>query len=191
MSLHLRDNRRTAILLSSVIVAMLGLSAASVPLYRLFCSATGLGGTTQRAAVAPGAAATDQRFTIEFNADLQPGMPWRFAPAQHAMSVAPGEERLAFYEAENRSGQPIVGRAVYNVSPHKAGPYFAKLACFCFEEQTLEAGERVDMPVSFFVDPALLDDVSAAEVRKITLSYTFYIDAEATAALRRARALAG
>ena len=114
------------------------------------------------------------------------GLPWRFQPAQRSMTLPVGEERLAFYEAVNESDGPVVGRAVYNVAPFKIGPYFAKVHCFCFEEQTLQAGERVEMPVSFYVDPALLSDPDTSEVRQITLSYTFFVDEEATAKLRAA-----
>lgn len=179
-------NRRTALYASGIIVGMLGLTAASVPLYDLFCRVTGFGGTTQVADAAPGGAA-EHIVQVRFNADRQPDLPWRFQPLQRTMEVRVGENHLAFYEAENRADHPVVGRAVYNVTPHKVGGYFAKVHCFCFEEQTLEAGERVEMPVSFFVDPAMLDDPSTAAVREITLSYTFFIDAEATAALAAAR----
>lgn len=173
-------------MLLGVIGGMLALTAASVPLYDLFCRATGYGGTVQRAAEAP----TDLReltVTVLFNADVGPGLPWRFVPAQRRMEVKPGEQHLAFYEAENRGTEPVVGRAVFNVTPLKAGGYFAKLACFCFEEQVLKPGQKVEMPVSFFVDPQLLDDPNTREVRQITLSYTFFVDAAATAERRRKR----
>jgi cytochrome c oxidase assembly protein subunit 11 len=179
-------NRRTALYASSIIVGMLGLTAASVPLYDLFCRVTGFGGTTQVADAAP-EQATDVTVRVRFNADRQPDLPWRFQPLQRAMEVKVGESHLAFYEAENRADHAVVGQAIYNVTPHKVGGYFAKVHCFCFEEQTLEAGERVEMPVSFFVDPAMLDDAGTADVREITLSYTFFIDAEATAALQAER----
>jgi cytochrome c oxidase assembly protein subunit 11 len=104
------------------------------------------------------------------------------------MTVVPGESYLAFYAAENRSDTPIVGRAVYNVTPFKVGGYFAKVQCFCFDEQLLQPGERVEMPVSFFVDPAIFEDANTRDVVEITLSYTFYADAEATAALAAAAA---
>lgn len=189
MSLALR-NRSTALAGLLVIAAMIGLTAASVPLYRLFCQVTGYGGTTQRAEAPPERVAAVP-VTVLFNADVAPGLPWRFRPGQRSLEVLPGEQHLAFYEAENRSGEPVVGTASFNVTPHKAGLYFHKLACFCFEQQTLEPGERVEMPVSFFVDPALLEDPSTREVRQITLSYTFFEDREATEALRRRRAAAG
>lgn len=183
-----RRNRNTALVAGTVILAMVGLTAASVPLYRLFCQVTGYGGTTQRADAAPGAVAAGATVTVAFNADVAPDLPWRFVPAQRRVSVHPGEQNLAFYTAENRAEEPVVGTATFNVTPHKAGIYFHKLACFCFEQQTLEPGQRVEMPVSFFVDPAMLDDPATRDVREITLSYTFFVDREATAELRRRRA---
>ncbi len=180
-----KQNRRTALYASAVIVGMLGLTAASVPLYDLFCRVTGYGGTTQIAAAAPDSV-KDHTIRVSFNADRQPDLPWRFQPMQRRMEVKVGENHLAFYEAENRSDVPIVGRAVYNVTPFKVGGYFAKMHCFCFEEQLLMPGERVEMPVSFFVDPAMLDDANARDVHEITLSYTFFMDEEATAALAAA-----
>lgn len=182
-------NRATAIGAGLVIAAMVGLTAASVPLYRLFCQVTGYGGTTQRAEAAPGPVASTT-VTVLFNADVVPELPWRFRPVQRRVEVAPGEQKLAFYEAENRSNEPIVGTATFNVTPHKAGVYFQKLACFCFEQQRLAPGQRVEMPVSFYVDPALLEDPSTRDVREITLSYTFFVDREATEALRRERVAA-
>ena len=184
-------DRVTALALGGVIAAMLGLSAAAVPLYALFCQVTGYGGTPRVAtgeAIAAGPPGADApTITVAFNADTAPGLPWTFRPLQREVAVALGEERLAFYEAVNRSDRPVVGRAVYNVTPHKVGTYFAKLECFCFQEQVLEPGQRVEMPVSFFVDPALLDDPNAREVRQITLSYTFFVDEAATAELARER----
>lgn len=180
-----QKNRRTAFLASGIIVAMAGLTAASVPLYDLFCRVTGFGGTTQVAEAAPDDV-RDQTVRVSFNADRQPDLPWRFQPLQRRMEVRVGENHMAFYEAENRSDRAIVGRAVYNVTPHKVGGYFAKVHCFCFEEQLLLPGERVEMPVSFFVDPAMLDDANTRDVHEITLSYTFFIDEDATAALAAA-----
>jgi cytochrome c oxidase assembly protein subunit 11 len=180
-----KRNQRTALYASGVIVGMLGLTAAAVPLYDLFCRVTGFGGTTQVAEAAPDAV-TDHTVRVSFNADREPALPWRFQPVQRRMDVRLGENHLAFYTAENRSDRPIVGRAVYNVTPHKAGAYFAKVHCFCFEEQLLLPGESIEMPVSFFVDPAMLDDVNTADIHEITLSYTFFIDEEATAAAAQA-----
>jgi cytochrome c oxidase assembly protein subunit 11 len=180
-----RQNRRTALYASGIVVGMLGLTAASVPLYDLFCRVTGFGGTTQVAEALP-EATHEEIVRISFNADREPDLPWRFQPSQRHLEVKVGENHLAFYEAENRSDRPIVGRAVYNVTPHKVGGYFAKVHCFCFEEQLLLPGERIEMPVSFFVDPAMLDDVNTRDIREITLSYTFFIDEEATEAAVRA-----
>jgi cytochrome c oxidase assembly protein subunit 11 len=180
-----RRNRRTGIAASLVIAAMLGITAASAPLYDLFCRVTGYGGTPRIGMTAP-EDGTDRLVTVQFNADVGTGLPWRFHPVQRSMTLPVGEERLAFYLAENRSDGPVVGRAVYNVTPHKIGSYFAKVHCFCFEEQTLQPGQRVEMPVSFFIDPAIFADPDTSEVRQITLSYTFFIDHEATAKLRAA-----
>jgi cytochrome c oxidase assembly protein subunit 11 len=175
-----------------VIVVMLGLTAASVPLYNLFCKATGYDGTPRIAAgearPAAGAdAAASHEVTVFFNADTGSTLPWSFHPAQRQVTVKVGEDNLAFFEAANRSDRPIVGHAVYNVTPDKAAYYFVKLECFCFQNQTLEAGQKVQMPVSFYVDPAMLEDPNAREVQQITLSYTFYLDADATAELDRKR----
>lgn len=175
-----RRNRRTAVVLASIVAGMVGLSFASVPLYRLFCQVTGYGGTTQVADAAP-AAAAERMMEIRFNADTDPALPWRFQPVERSIQVRVGEEHLAFYEAENLSDRPVTGTATFNVTPLKAGQYFSKIACFCFTEQRLEAGQRVDMPVSFFVDPAISEDPNLDDVRTITLSYTFFRhDAEGT-----------
>lgn len=187
MSAATRRNRRTAVLLSTIILAMVGLTAASVPLYRLFCQVTGYGGTT-RAASAPPERVDGAPITVAFNADVAPDLPWGFHPLQRSVTVRPGEDRLVFYEAVNRGSEPVVGTAVFNVTPHKVGAYFNKLQCFCFEQQTLEPGERIEMGVSFFVDPAILDDPDARDVQQMVLSYTFFVDREATAELRRRRA---
>ena len=164
----------TAALLAGVVVSMLGLTAAAVPLYRLFCQVTGYGGTTQRVEALP-AEQLEQTITVRFNADVAHDLPWAFQPEQRQLEVRIGEQNLAFYRASNRSDRPIVGQATYNVTPFKAGPYFSKIACFCFEEQTLQPGEEVDMPVSFYVDPAILHDPSTQDVHTITLSYTFFL----------------
>jgi cytochrome c oxidase assembly protein subunit 11 len=168
-----RAKALTAMVLASVILAMVGLTAAAVPLYRLFCQVTGYGGTTQRAAAAP-ERQLDQTIEVRFNADVAHDLPWRFTPVEHAVEVRLGEQHLAFYRAHNAGDRPITGVATFNVTPFKAGAYFSKIACFCFEEQTLQGGETVDMPVSFYVDPAILEDPDTRDVRAITLSYTFF-----------------
>lgn len=168
-----RRNARTGVILAGVAVGMVGLAFASVPLYRLFCQVTGFGGTTQVAAQAP-AAAVERTMVIRFNADVDPKLPWSFQPNQRQISVRVGETGLATYTARNLGATPIVGTATFNVTPLKAGLYFDKVQCFCFDEQRLEAGEEVEMAVSFFVDPAIMDDRNLDEVKTITLSYTFF-----------------
>lgn len=177
-----RRHALVALACVAVVGAMGGLTAASVPLYELFCRVTGYGGTPQRVAEA-GARRDATEVTVYFNADKAADLPWRFQPVQRQMVVRLGEENLAFFRAANTSAQPVVGTATFNVTPFKVGPYFSKIQCFCFDQQTLAAGETVDMPVSFYVDPAILDDPSTRDVRQITLSYTFFLDAESTAAL--------
>ena len=170
-------NRWTAVVLAGVAVGMVGMAYAAAPLYELFCRVTGYGGATRTAVAAPGP--VDGRpMTVRFNADTAGGLPWRFRPLQREAAVRIGEETLAFYEARNEAGRAITGTATFNVTPHKAGPYFDKIDCFCFERQVLSAGERAEMPVSFFIDPAILDDPNLSDVKTITLSYTFF-EAEA------------
>jgi len=181
-----RRNRRVALASVGVIVGMLGLSAAAVPLYDLFCRVTGYGGTTGVADEGSTREVTDVVVEVSFNADVDPDLPWSFRPLQRATEVKVGENSMAFYEAVNNADHAVVGRATYNVTPHKVGYYFNKMHCFCFDEQVLEPGERVEMPVSFFVDPAMLEDANTEMTRQITLSYTFFVDEEATAELREA-----
>jgi cytochrome c oxidase assembly protein subunit 11 len=168
-----RRKGATALLLVSVVAGMAGLSFASVPLYRLFCQATGVGGTTQRADRAP-ANASDVVVTIRFNAETAPDLGWEFHPLQEAVTVHPGEQRQIFYRAVNKTTQPVTAAATFNVTPAKSGIYFDKLQCFCFSEQHLEPGESADMGVVFFVDPDILTDPNTAELRTITLSYTMF-----------------
>lgn len=168
-----RTNFFTAGVIGCVVAGMVGLTFAAVPLYRMFCQVTGWGGTTQQAEAAP-AEISDAVVTVRFNADVAKGLPWVFRPLQDQVTVRLGESALAFYVAENRSDRPIVGTAAYNVTPTKVGSYFSKIECFCFTEQVLAPGQRVEMPVSFYVEPALADDRKVNEVRTITLSYTFF-----------------
>jgi cytochrome c oxidase assembly protein subunit 11 len=168
-----RSNRRTALGLAAVVVLMVGASFAAVPLYDLFCRVTGYGGTTS-VADGPAGAVRDRWVTVSFDANIASGMDWEFRPKQRSMRLRVGETGLAFYEAHNPTDRPLAGQAGFNVVPFAAGAYFDKIACFCFELQVLEPGQRVDMPVSFFVDPAMLDDVEGREVTEITLSYTMY-----------------
>jgi cytochrome c oxidase assembly protein subunit 11 len=152
---------------------MLGLTAASVPLYRIFCQATGYGGYTQRAEGAP-RAVTDRTVTVRFNADVNAGLPWLFRPLQREVRLRVGDTGMAFFRAQNLSGRPIKGQATFNVTPDKTGLYFTKIQCFCFNEQVLAAGQSVDMPVTFFVDPGFAGDRKMDDVGTITLSYTFF-----------------
>jgi cytochrome c oxidase assembly protein subunit 11 len=173
------SNIRVALACGAIVMGMVGITAASVPLYDLFCRVTGYGGTTQRSESAS-ATVSDVEVTVSFNADIAPDMPWVFRPAQRSVKVRLGEETLIFYTAENRSNQPVAGTATFNVTPFASGPYFSKIQCFCFQEQVLQPGQSVEMPVSFYVDPAILDDPDAKQIRDITLSYTFFKDAEET-----------
>lgn len=166
-------NRRVAWTAAGVALSMLGLAYASVPLYRLFCQATGFGGTTQRAEVAP-AAATAAQVSIRFDANIDSKLQWSFHAKQLQQQVKVGEVNMAYYVARNTSDKPLTGSAVFNVTPAEAGAYFNKIACFCFTEQTLQPGEQVEMPVQYFVDPAMLKDDDAKTLKEITLSYTFY-----------------
>jgi cytochrome c oxidase assembly protein subunit 11 len=174
-----QKNTRTALWMALIVAAMVGLAFASAPLYRAFCEATGFGGTPLRAERAPGAVAG--RVGVRFDANTHPGLPWRFEPEQNTVTVAPGAQTKIFYRAQNLSGRTITGQAAYNVSPDQVGKYFKKIQCFCFTEQTLEAGQAVDMPVVFFVDPAIKHDPDTRDIDQITLSYTFYPVETATA----------
>jgi len=169
----MKNQNRTALYLVGVVVTMASLSFAAVPFYDWFCRVTGFGGTTGVADAAPDTI-LDQTVVVKFDASTERGMPWQFRPVQREMTVRIGENALAFYEAYNPSDKPVAGTASYNVAPDAAGGYFQKIACFCFTEQVLQPGERVQMPVSFFVDPAMVTDPEGQFVKEITLSYTFY-----------------
>jgi cytochrome c oxidase assembly protein subunit 11 len=168
-----RRNGATVLMLVSVVIGMVGLSFASVPLYRLFCAATGFGGTTQRATVAPKEIA-DTFVTVRFNAETAPDLAWEFQPVVPEVRVHPGEQREIFYRAVNRSNEPLTGTATFNVMPAKSGIYFDKLQCFCFTEQHLAPGESRDMGVVFFVDPDMLRDPDTKDLQTITLSYSMF-----------------
>jgi cytochrome c oxidase assembly protein Cox11 len=172
-----RRNWATVAALAAVIAVMATLVAFSVPLYRLFCAATGFGGTTQRADAATGAVG-NRVVTVRFTTDVAPGLPWRFEPEQSEARVRLGEEKLVFFSAENLTDKPIVGHATFNVTPTKAGIYFDKIQCFCFDEERLGPRQKIDMPVDFFVDPKLADNPDTREVGSITLSYTFFRSAD-------------
>jgi cytochrome c oxidase assembly protein subunit 11 len=166
-------NNRIALIVFTTVAVMIGLSFLSVPLYSLFCQATGLGGTTQTAKAYPDKI-LDRTITVKFNADRAPNMPWEFAPEQRQVDVKLGQKGVASFSAFNKAKVPVTGTAIYNVTPDKAGRYFHKVQCFCFQEQTLKPGEKVSMPVLFFVDPSLADDPNMNDVTTITLSYTFF-----------------
>ncbi|WP_339770514.1 cytochrome c oxidase assembly protein [uncultured Pseudosulfitobacter sp.] len=170
---RLQGPQRTVVQLVGVVLIMGGLSWASVPFYNWFCRVTGFGGTPGQ--VAEGVDhILDQEITIRFDASVDSEMPWEFKPVETKMKLRIGETALAFYEAYNPTDHPIAGSASYNVTPYSAGGFFNKIQCFCFEEQILQPGERVQMPVTFFVDPEIVDDRDAKYVHTITLSYTFY-----------------
>ena len=168
-----KSNQRLAMALAGFVAGMVGLAYASVPLYELFCQVTGYGGTPQVAAAAPGSS-SDKKIAIRFDANTNPKLPWKFKATQTEMTVKLGEQALAFYDAQNLASEDVTGTAVFNVTPLKVGPYFSKIECFCFTEQTLTAGQRIEMPVQFFVDPELFTDPDTKDVTTITLSYTFY-----------------
>ena len=165
---------KTAAILAVVAVTMVGASFAAVPFYDWFCRVTGFGGTTLVAAE-ESKTMIDREITIRFDASLAAGMPWKFRPEVTQMKIRIGENGLAFYEAYNPTDKPLAGTASYNVAPYAAGGYFVKVHCFCFEQQVLQPGERVMMPVSFYVDPAIMDDDEGRVLKEITLSYTFHL----------------
>ncbi|KAL0052389.1 hypothetical protein WJX82_001349 [Trebouxia sp. C0006] len=169
-------------------VAMIGVTYASVPLYRMFCQATGYGGTVQQGSTVEDklkqrelvhnaeleAAAAARDLTVFFNADVSDSLPWKFTPTQRSVSIKPGDSTLAFYTAQNLSDKSITGVSTYNVTPQQAGVYFNKIQCFCFEEQKLRPGEKIDMPVFFYVDPEFATDPKLRSFNQLTLSYTFF-----------------
>jgi cytochrome c oxidase assembly protein subunit 11 len=165
---------RTALLMALLVCGMTGLAFAAVPLYRAFCEATGFAGTPRLAegGQAPGDAG--HMISIRFDANTAPDLPWRFRPVDTHRNVAIGARNIALYEARNLSGHAITGQARFNVTPAQAGRYFTKIQCFCFTEQRLTAGQDVQMPVVFYVDPAILTDPDTRDISEITLSYTFY-----------------
>ena len=176
-----RRNAKTALYAAVFALAMLGLGFAAVPLYRIFCQVTGFAGTTQRATEdqASLAAAAAQQMaaatvSVRFDANIDADLPWTFRPEQVTQTVRLGQRQMAFFYAKNNSDKPLTGTASFNVSPDQTGAYFNKIQCFCFTEQTLQPGQEVQMPVLFFVDPAIRNEPGAAEVEQITLSYTFH-----------------
>lgn len=177
-----QDNRnlRVGLIAVGMAFAMLALGYAAVPLYRMFCQATGFGGTTMRSTtgLAPGAV-VGKLINVRFDANVSPTLPWRFAPEKNIARVAIGARNMAFFTATNLSDHPITGTASFNVTPELAGAYFTKIQCFCFTSQTLKPGETIRMPVIYYVDPAILKDKEAGKFNEITLSYTFFPDKSA------------
>ena len=168
------NNRKTALLAALVAVAMLGLGFAAVPLYRLFCQVTGYGGTTRTVASSDGIPVVDRDITVRFDSNVSPDLDWKFYPAQRSVTVKLGEVREIHYFAENNTDRTLHGTAVFNVTPQQMGAFFNKLQCFCFTETAVKPGEKLEMPVVFFVDPEMLDSEEARLVHTLTLSYTFY-----------------
>jgi cytochrome c oxidase assembly protein subunit 11 len=158
--------------MAMLVAGMLALAFASVPLYRAFCQLTGFDGTPLRAEKAPGAVAGE--IGVRFDANINSGLPWKFEPVQETVRIAPGARTQILYRATNLTARTTTGQAVFNVTPETAGPYFSKIECFCFTEQTLKPGQSVDMPVVFFVDPKIREDADTKNIDEITLSYTFY-----------------
>lgn len=168
------SNRTIALQLTAIVAGMLMLAYASVPLYRLFCSVTGFGGTTREAAQPYAATPSEATITVSFDGNTDPKLPWKFTPMEKAVRVKLGQNRLVAFKAVNEAGFATKGTATYNVTPFAAGKYFNKIQCFCFKEQALAAGKTANLPVSFFIDPAIRDDPETRGVTKITLSYTFF-----------------
>jgi len=164
--------KKTALLAAVGVLFMGGLGFAAVPLYRIFCQATGLNGTTNRGTQAPGG--IGDKITVAFDTNVSPKLAWDFKPERREETIDIGARDMAFFTATNHAKVPVTGTASYNVSPAQAGKYFTKIQCFCFTQQTLKPGETVRMPVIFYVDPKIVDDPDARDVRTITLSYTFY-----------------
>jgi cytochrome c oxidase assembly protein subunit 11 len=169
----MKRTTRTALLMGGLVFGMTGLAFASVPLYRVFCELTGFAGTPQRAEGGSAPGATGRTISIRFDANIA-GLPWQFRPVDQRRTVPIGARNLALYTARNESGRAVTGQATFNVTPSQAGRYFTKIQCFCFTEQTLAPGQEVQMPVTFYVDPAILNDPDARNISEITLSYTFY-----------------
>jgi len=167
--------------LFALVIAMNGFAYAMVPAYRAFCQQFGFAGTPIVEANGPESDVVlrDRTITVRFNSDIAPDLDWRFKPVQRSIDLNPGETGLAFYEAVNNAERDVSGTATFNVTPLKAAPYFVKIECFCFTEQTLSPGQVAQMPVTFYVDPAIAEDQNLDDVTTITLSYTFFRDMDA------------
>ena len=181
IDLSSRRNAKLAAFCAVGFFAMVGVAYAAVPLYRAFCEFTGFDGATRRAETAPGKdKVLSESLTIRFDANVRGGLPWTFTAEQTSQSAKIGETKVAMFKVVNNSDKPVTGRAVFNVVPEQAGPYFQKLECFCFEEQTIQPGQSVDMPVLYFVDPKYATDFETKGKREVTLSYTFFPATDAT-----------
>ncbi|MCB1580664.1 MAG: cytochrome c oxidase assembly protein [Rhodospirillales bacterium] len=168
-----QKNARLGLTILGVVLGMAALAYASVPLYDMFCRVTGFGGTTQTSDAWP-EQIIDRSLTINFNTDTSPNLPWDFSPEKRSIEVKLGQKGLIAFHAKNKANTPLAGSAIYNVTPLKAGKYFHKVQCFCFDEQILQPGENVSMPVMFYIDPKMNDDPNMDDVQTITLSYTFF-----------------
>ena len=184
-----RRNRYVFASLAVLVLGMNGFAYATVPAYRAFCQKFGFAGTPLVQALAPAAdeVLADRQITVRFNTDIEPALDWRFKPVQRSITLNVGATGLAFFEAGNRHSEALTGTATFNVTPLKAAPYFVKIECFCFTEQTLASGETAQMPVTFFVDPEIARDEDLDDVTTITLSYTFFRDAAADAERKSAQ----
>ncbi len=169
----MKKDKKIVPYLLAMAIGMFGMAYASVPLYRLFCKVTGIGGVTQIAEKSPDKI-SDRKITVRFNADTAPDLPWIFKPEQKEIILNVGQTALIYYSAENNSDQTIKGTATFNVTPNKAGGYFYKIDCFCFQEQVVKPGEKVLLPVTFFIDPEIENDRNADDIKTITLSYDFF-----------------
>ena len=179
---RLSRNARTGLIMFGLVFGMIGVAYASVPLYRMFCQLTGFAGTPQIAEGGRAPGAVNRSISIRFDGNVDPRLPWRFHPEQQHIDIPIGARSIAFYDARNDSGVPVTGQAAFNVTPAQAGRYFTKIQCFCFNEQTLQPFQSVRMPVTFYVDPAILNDPDTRNISEITLSYTFYkVDRTASA----------
>ncbi|MDA0763606.1 MAG: cytochrome c oxidase assembly protein [Proteobacteria bacterium] len=170
----INKNNRLLFYIAILVFTMIGLAFASVPLYDLFCRVTGYGGTTQKSTLAPGSNGNYRDIQIRFDANISSELNWQFSAPQKELIVQPGIQQIVYYTAKNLSNKPTTGSATYNVSPPKAGSVFMKVDCFCFVEQTIQPGEEIKMPVSFYVDPSIEDDKNFQNLSEITLSYTFF-----------------
>lgn len=173
----MNSNSKLALTIVTLLLGMIMLTMASVPIYKVFCKLTGYGGTTQVATSFTTQHGT-RTYKVRFDSNIANDLPWNFSAKQTDITVKSGQNAIAFYYAENYSDQPIIGTAVYNVTPHQAAKYFVKIECFCFQEQLLKPGQKTLMPVTFFLDPSIEKDPELKDLDTITLSYSFYRIAE-------------